>query len=1732
MDHNSSNILLDPKTKESSDLHSYIQKMTISRDDFSALCLRIIEWVMKAASTVLIPALELTLGKKDSLHLNPSSVVIPCNPTCCFENKKLKETESVLSSIVHLSLNSVSSKCSSAKAACRRGTSTHYHSLNRSPNDTLDEECKQSFTLHSSSTPQKEIREGKGLHSSAPLESLFGISEDIILSTVQQGISKSISDTILSSTHKEKNHPKLDSTKFSIELVKSIIKQTNSIMAKTLHSKASSQAFLDIETSCDANVPSLQEILQTVSEKVLDNILEQRPTTASYELDRRNLYKLAASAMQNIVLILKVVNNCTDGQSASDGTETDSAVCHSLSNFLFAVAKELQAIAIQSSSAHNLDIFDSPECSRGSSHDLFLKNIHKGNIVQAVEERLTNIFETFKNSSIFSGSLHQTDSQGCLGERSEAPENIPPISCFLSDERITKISTDVVDVVSSTILSTLETMDGKASLSGSQHQYFDLEPEPCDVKHVCHVIVTKVSEQISPVLSLTKISSSPLKSDLVDVHSAVTAATACQAFKMELDNECPQHSTIEESGSANPLARQLVTSLTQTFGDIIQGCSTILEPSAVTEFPELPSPVISRSVHIETSLAGQPCSKKESILFSHSSSADSQESQIAFAPETSNASMCFKITESDITESTSGIPDGELKEVRSSMELNAQSGSRVLWEEARSLASKLYHDVLDKLKRLPVFQELGEGKYVDVKSTSGSENAQSCAGSLTDQFNLYSYTKEIIQQVLDSLSSSLSKNSKFTTKTDLSDISLDSCKMLERVISSYDVSSNSITSPSTLGLGHGTQGSDTRLSGKRDSGPSTEQIQTEARKIVSEVLLKSIILLLTHSVGDASQQSTPDTSNNVSSAARDVLNIIMNGLKHVTHSTSSATESTILDGSLTETESAHVGSHQKPAFDKFQVTGRNIFDQVHNRIKMFFSSFPPIDTDKGSQDVSEQSQGKIEDFGTMSNQFSVNTCSKEIIHQVVSSLQLQVSQVDSLKGRRSNITLAACELVDSVISALDIASTCASPDSSQLDDQSFFKRELTTNDHLKDAIIRATASQMAKEAIIKAMVFVTTEFCKTEALHSETEFPATEEPVPSAPSTTLSPMSSPESVVALDIVNTIVKDLESLSEFIKMPITWESSNTNKLQEQLKSQNVINDANMLLSFSEEYIPLKAICIFHKVKSNVKKFFSLVSPFSINDDLDKSVEIDDAGTNSAQAFCKPTKSKSLQTEFKAKAHSLQKGHCQGDTSEIAAITQDAVSICAKEVVSQVLSAIKTALDTKEFSPSGLKVTKLSLAASQIVDSLLVGIQEVNYYDVQEIKSTDSSDEHFSITDENDVGVLSKQQNVLAADKEKLTDDSKVMTKAQFSTSRESFVKKADETYGKENQMLPSMPTRLFPGSYFEQLLSTESLCLYSANLIQKVQHIFEETSSEQMLKFPANRSYLEQTFITDVGKVGNPAVSPMDVFVGTFAKHLVRTLLQNCLGVSPTSSVQISQEQNHNLLTSFHTTFVKTEAAEFSNKILQQFTEILTNSVLDALSDACGTQIHFKGVLSAPNSNSRHATCDTSCETLEHHAENPIYREVNANKSLVSPNTENFEGIQCFHSIPAVQKKQITDKPHDKTKEKSRMMAFLPKMPKTTKIPKFKLKMFSKKVEPLKCDSQEMPSIGSFSHGFEANCSFCSSSQENTVVNPSQEEDASLVTSPVSEPRRHPILARAFTVFSHVLSNAFRVQDTSI
>ncbi|XP_055771340.1 uncharacterized protein LOC129847617 [Salvelinus fontinalis] len=340
-------------------------------------------------------------------------------------------------------------------------------------------------------------------------------------------------------------------------------------------------------------------------------------------------------------------------------------------------------------------------------------------------------------------------------------------SQFLSNNRMTEVSSDVVDLVLE-VFGITGFLDSRSPSRPQSACSYNSASGAIDMRALAGDLVRQVSVKLRPfvsesqlsTMSMTDLSSSISDSTLKQLccSSAVAAATVCQAIKTELESQRP----------TNLSARDLLSSLVETIedmdiSDILQGPSAILEEAAMIKHPEMSTSIIYRSLLLDSSLASSnmvtesiifnsPRPSEENVSIQKVLPADKvdilhgqpveeyiikaeqcitqviQDAAVTYTGVLDKTDTCGKLSEvlsvcvsaENIEEASSDLFGGIISDLHEVFEVNkasmrTKSGRKMFWVEVSSGSQKIYTKTLDKLRKLFTSHLLTEGKNTPVQ---------------------------------------------------------------------------------------------------------------------------------------------------------------------------------------------------------------------------------------------------------------------------------------------------------------------------------------------------------------------------------------------------------------------------------------------------------------------------------------------------------------------------------------------------------------------------------------------------------------------------------------------------------------------------------------------------------------------------------------------------------------------------------------------------------------------------------------------------------------------------------------------------------------------------------------------------------------------------------------------------------------------------------------------------------
>ncbi|XP_055770813.1 uncharacterized protein LOC129847061 isoform X4 [Salvelinus fontinalis] len=728
------------------DLHTFVQDMKdghwnllsenmragMSRHEFSARCMDITNWVMESASTVVIPALDLTM----QIELSDSS------SSSGSGSNEAREVTS-LGRSVRFSFSGGPSRRTSSRTACSTRTPTPFPSSHRSMTSLLSEDEERYV-----SSPEGGDREMRHRPHSAPLRSVFGISEDSVFNMVQSGQSQS--DIVLSSSwsRREKYRPvKIPTdTRFMMGIVELVMNLLNSRLAELMPSL--SQGTLGpLSGSYSASQQFAQEMLSMVSAKMYSHAIEHiaHGHKSPLELERELEAILGPLAGQVIVIIIDSIFKAK-ANGGNKGRATSP-----LTYFLTAISAEVQSLVVQRSASR--------PSTRLSNNDPLL-NISKSKVLRSVLLKMAELFGQGPSETCLV-PLVQSQSDNSICDWTLNAGTIHP-SQFLSNNRMTEVSSDVVDLVLE-VFGITGFLDSRSPSRPQSACSYNSASGAIDMRALAGDLVRQVSVKFRPfvsesqlsTMSMTDLSSSISDSTLKQLccSSAVAAATVCQAIKTELESQRP----------TNLSARDLLSSLVETIedmdiSDVLQGPSAILEEDAMIKHPEMSTSIIYRSLLLDSSLASSnmvtesiifnsPRPSEENVSIQKVLPADKvdilhgqpveeyiikaeqcitqviQDAAVTYTGVLDKTDTCGKLSEvlsvcvsaENIEEASSDLFGGIISDLHEVFEVNkasmrTKSGRKMFWVEVSSGSQKIYTKTLDKLRKLFTSHLLTEGK--------------------------------------------------------------------------------------------------------------------------------------------------------------------------------------------------------------------------------------------------------------------------------------------------------------------------------------------------------------------------------------------------------------------------------------------------------------------------------------------------------------------------------------------------------------------------------------------------------------------------------------------------------------------------------------------------------------------------------------------------------------------------------------------------------------------------------------------------------------------------------------------------------------------------------------------------------------------------------------------------------------------------------------------------------------
>ncbi|XP_042168755.1 uncharacterized protein LOC112241606 isoform X3 [Oncorhynchus tshawytscha] len=966
------------------DLHTFVQDMKdghwnllsenmrarMSRDEFSARCMDITNWVMESTSTVVVPALDLTM----QIRLSDSSSSSGSGSNVAREVTSLGRS-------VRFSFRGGPSRRTSSRTTCSTQTPTPFPSSHSSMTSLLSDDEERYV-----SSPEGGDREMRHRPHSAPLSSVFGISEDSVFNMVQRGQSQS--EIVLSSSwsRREKYRPvKIPTdTRFMMGIVELVMNLLNSRLAELMRSF--SQGTLGpLSGSISASQQFAQEMLSMVSAKMYSHAIEHiaHGHKSPLELERELEAILGPLAGKVIVIIIDSIFKAK-ANGGNEGRATSP-----LTYFLTAISAEIQSLVVQRSASR--------PSTRLSNNDPLL-NISKSKVLRSVLLKMAELFGQGPSETCLV-PLVQSQSDNSVCDWTLNAGTLHP-SQFLSHNRMTEVSSDVVDLVLE-VFGITGFLDSRSPSRPQSACSYNSASGAIDMRALAGDLVRQVSVKLRPfvsesqlsTMSMTDLSSSISDSTLKQLccSSAVAAATVCQAIKMELENQRP----------TNLSARDLLSSLVESIedmdiSDILQGPSAILEEAAMIKHPEMSTSTIYRSLLLDSSLASSNM-VTESIIFNSPRPSEEnvniqnvlpvdkvdilhgqpvegyivkaeqcitqviQDAAVTYTGVLDKTDTCGKLSEvlsvcvsaENIEDASSDLFGGIISDLHEVSEVNktsmrTKSGRKMFWMEVSSGSQKIYTKTLDKLRKLFTSHLLTEGKNTPVQiefydtgllvtettvEVSPVQKTDSNTSSMSSahQLTLDTCTKGVIKQVISVLRVETSKEVKCES---MSNASFDFNQKLDSIISKLEslTISSDVTSAKIATITR------SRSVASRTSNISIQSFHSAEFRATAKQIVREAILRAASEANCSLPQSMPSStfSHHVVSTTEDIVNMIMQDLENLSQYTVEDADSFPLGEKKLQSQ-----LNPRVVFDTLLDAAQTMYHRVKDRLNVFLS-FPPV----------------------------------------------------------------------------------------------------------------------------------------------------------------------------------------------------------------------------------------------------------------------------------------------------------------------------------------------------------------------------------------------------------------------------------------------------------------------------------------------------------------------------------------------------------------------------------------------------------------------------------------------------------------------------------------------------------------------------------------------------------------------------------------------------------------------
>ncbi|XP_045074347.1 uncharacterized protein LOC123487236 [Coregonus clupeaformis] len=659
-------------------------------------------------------------------------------------------------------------------------------------------------------------------------------------------------------------------------------------------------------------------------------------------------------------------------------------------------------------------------------------------------------------------------------------------------------------------------------------------------------------------------------------------------------------------------------------------------------------------------------------------------------------------------------------------------------------------------------------------------------------------------------------------------------------------------------------------------------------------------------------------------------------------------------------------------------------------------------------------------FSASAHQLTLDTCTKGVIKQVISVLRVDTSKEDcsaSVGESTSNSSFDFNQKLDSIISKLEDLSISSDVTSAEIATltRSLSAASRTSNISIQSfhsAEFRAKAKHIVSETILRAA---------SKASHSLLQ---------SMPSTTFSHHAVS---TAEDIVNIIMQDLESVSQYTVDDADSFPLGEKKLEFQLKPRVVFDN---LLDAAQT--------MYHRVKDRLNIFFSF-PPVSVTtakyvldstpvETLRRSKSADTAlvedrsrppSVRSEKPLSKvclakrsktllsssgsstdhhvidtcsedvtlPTRSMSVVSNNSLKRASPLHGSGLSESCKplvalkdvTVAVSQEGFSKTAKKTLSLILNVIKCRVANSESSSVGQIASEECLIATNMLDSVLESLDQLpDMSAADEITRTES---HTSIAMDE-----TGSRSTLVSQQEINISDTNIIVKTIMDTL------KTDD------------PEMTSAEEHLDRLLSVEALQGASGNLITKVHGLIQEITINRQLQSMVGHRSLSQPALPKpaLRKLSKDDASEL---IYNFAQTSVRRLLGQCMGRPMPPSAEMVLDQVIKLMT---------------DVVMDSLTYVSKSTMEDVI-------VHRSVTLAC----SSHSDTSNATSDITH----GVVADLNATEEFparsLSPADVKADGMARLPSARGEETK------------KNRKWRFLPKM---HKFPKIMIKLFKTKGEP--------------------------------------------------------------------------------